>query len=920
VVVPSGERPLPERLGVLLERELKPAIESIEGSGEVELAGTGLTELVIALNHEAALARGISASFLAAFLGGQDILLPGGELRTGTGSILINVDGRYKTSEELAEALIPLPGGGTVPLNRIADVYEGERMPESISRLDGKPAVMISVMSSGQADLAKLSGEIKKELERFKNGASPSRRDSAAKPHAAPESPSGRAVDFFILSDRGAEEERAYVSILKAALSGALMVALASACFTSRSLFPACFAALAVPFMLIEAAALLSVLGFSLDRTILAGLAAGAGSAVDAAILCTGGLASSRSLDRGRGALNALLPGLVSSSVTTIAAFIPLLGLESLSGGVSAIAWAAGSVTLTALLSSIFLLPPLLFWDMRRRQAAQDPDRKRGQNRRQAALNAGRHRAVKGTNFQSVMRNIFSAVFRSGAYTGAYIKLLQRRLSRRTSRILAMTVRLAAAKPLLMPLFWSAVSAAGLLALFLSGAQAGSPPSEDSLYARVEFQGGLLMEEVDKALVPYAEKLRTVPGVRAVQTSARPASGSVLVSFDPRVVDGDKVRKAARAIPVSGGFVYIPEASGGENIWEITISGDDDTNCRSLAAALARLCSDRDLVLETVLNFKEGGKRLVFKPDRERLARENISFSALGDLIRRSVEGPVAYKRVDGSGETDVRVRGLASPRPFKKDLDTLYVLSENGRVPFDTLVFSEEGREISGIRREDRRRTAGISIRTKSMDPRRVRKELAPVLESLELPPGYSVEFDKEALKRANDLSGSSLLFVMALFFCYLVIGAVHESFTLPLVILAAVPPALALPALCIAGSPVSGEAACAFVAVSGIAVNAAVLCAGELSAAVQKTQKKTQPLLGFYLALRRKFYPLLATTLTTVLGSLPFLFLSGSVNALIRTLALVSCLGVGSSALCAFTLLPSLAFLFPRLFSGGP
>ncbi|MDR1429576.1 MAG: efflux RND transporter permease subunit [Spirochaetaceae bacterium] len=861
--LPGGDA-LPERLGVLLERELKPAIESLEGSGEVELAGTGLSELVIALKNEAALARNISPSFVASFLGAQDILLPGGELGTGTGNILINVDGRYRTSEELADALIPIPGGGVVPLNLIADVYESERTPESISRLDGKPAVMIAVMSAAQADLAGLSKEIKRELERFKKG--PPSRNNA-----------DRAVDFFVLSDRGAEEARAYASILKAAISGALMVALASACFASASPLPACFAALAVPFMLIEAAALLSVLGFSLDRMVLAGLASGAGSAVDAAILCTGGLAPARTLDRGRQALSKLLPGLVSSSVTTIAALIPLLGLESLSGGVSAIAWAAGAVTLSALLSSIFLLPPLLFWDMRR--------------------NPGSGNGSK--NSMAVMRPI-------------------RFLSRRIRIILIMIVRLAAAKPLLMPLFWLLVSAAGFLALFLSGASAGSLPSEDSVYARVEFRGGVLMEEVDRSLIPYAESLRALPGIRAVQTSARPASGSVLVSFDPDIVDGDRVREAARAIPVPGGFVYIPEAPAGENIWEITIAGDDDDKCRSLAVDMARLCSGLAPVLETVLNFKEGSRRLSFMPDRERLAGENISFAAIGDLVRRSVEGPVAYKRVDGSGETDVRVRGLPSPRPFKKDLDTLYVLSGNGPVPLDTLVVSETDREISSIRREDRRRTAGFSVRTKNMDPRKVREELASVLEGMELPPGYSVEFDREAVKQAEALSGTFWFFVMALFFCYLVIGAVHESFTMPLVILAVVPPSLALPALCIAGSPVSGEAACAFVAVSGMAVNAAVLCAGELSSSIMgmpaKTSFPAMPVL--YRALRKKFYPLLATTLTTVLGSIPFLFLSGAVNTLVRTLALVSCLGVGSSAICALTLLPSLAIRFPSLF----
>jgi multidrug efflux pump subunit AcrB len=328
---------------------------------------------------------------------------------------------------------------------------------------------------------------------------------------------------------------------------------------------------------------------------------------------------------------------------------------------------------------------------------------------------------------------------------------------------------------------------------------------------------------------------------------------------------------------------------------------------------MAGICSGQALVLETVLNFKEGSKRLIFTPDRDRLARSGLSFSVLGDLVRRSVQGPVAYKRIDGSGETDVRVRGLKTERPPGEDLAKLLIPTGNGPVPLDVLAGTASDNESSSIRREDRRRSASFSVRTRAMDPRKARSYLMTALEILPLPQGYSVEFDRQAIAKAEALSGAGLFFVMALFFCYLVIGAVHESFTLPLAILSVVPPSLALPALCISGRPLNGAAACAFVAVSGMAVNAAVLCSEALSAWVKESPG------SLYRNLRKKLYPLLATSLTTVLGALPFVFLKGNANTLVRTLALVSALGVGSSAFCSLTLLPFLAVRFPKLFVSG-
>jgi multidrug efflux pump subunit AcrB len=738
-------------------------------------------------------------------------------------------------------------------------VYETERQGDALSRLDGKPAITAALTAAGGADLGRLSRSIKKELERFKDG----------------------TLDFFILSDRGAEEERSYVSILKAALSGALMAAAASACFAGRSLFSALFAALALPFMLVEAAALLSLLGFPLDRDLLAGLAAGAGSAVDATILCSGGLGPVRTIDQGRRALGGLCPGLVSASLTTIAALVPLLALETVAGGISVIAWAVAAITLSALLSSLIFLPPLLLWDLGKRDRT-FPGHKTG------LFLPGLPRILAG-----------------------YAGRIRRRLMRLVCRLLALDLLAAPAKPVCV--FWLLVTLAGLGSLFLSGAAAGEPAPEDSVYARIEFQAGLLMEEVDQALIPYARSLRSVPGVRAVQVSARPSSGSALISFDPRIIDEEELRELARAAPAPGGFVYIPETSINESIWEISVAGDDDAKCRDLAGEMAGICSGQALVLETVLNFKEGSKRLILNPDRERLARAGIGFSALGDLVRRSVQGPVAYKRIDGNGETDVRVRGLLPEKPSGEDLDRLLVPTGAGPVPLNVLVHTAADNESSSIRREDRRRSASFSVRTRTMDPRKARAELMAVLEPLPLPQGYSVEFDRQAIARAEALSGTGWFFVMALFFCYLVIGAVHESFTLPLAILAVVPPSLALPALCVSGRPLNGAAACAFVAVSGMAVNAAVLCAEALSASIKEGPGTR------YRNLRKKLYPLLATSLTTVLGSLPFVFLKGNANTLVRTLALVSTLGVSASALCSFTLLPALAACFPKLFGPG-
>jgi multidrug efflux pump subunit AcrB len=190
-------------------------------------------------------------------------------------------------------------------------------------------------------------------------------------------------------------------------------------------------------------------------------------------------------------------------------------------------------------------------------------------------------------------------------------------------------------------------------------------------------------------------------------------------------------------------------------------------------------------------------------------------------------------------------------------------------------------------------------------------------VLKNLELPPGYTVEFDREAILSAEALSGTVFFFLLALLFCYMVIASVNESFGIPLAVLSVVPPSLAVPALCLAaaGAPVNPASACAFIAVSGMAVNASVLSAGGLGPFLESRGRGGS--FALYRGLREKIPSLLATSGTTFAGALPFLFLREGANTLVRTLSLVTALGVGASFFCSLCIIPALAVKCEKIFS---
>jgi multidrug efflux pump subunit AcrB len=819
----------------MLEKIVKPRFESLEGAGEVLISGAGLKEIVINLDQEKLFTIGLHPSAVAEALALNDSIFSGGTAALGNREIIITVDGRYGPS--LDKALVPLGNGKFIELADIAVISEQEREPDILSRLNGRKTAGIAIMGRHDADLRKLSSDIKKEL-------------------AALSLP----LEFTVLTDVGAEETAAFRSVFNAALLGAIMVAVVSFLLGGKN--PAnlsgFFCALSIPLICVLSIAVLSMLGFPTGRLILAGIAAGVGTAVDAVILCSEKLRKHISYEGSAAALSELAGPLIAGAATTVAALIPLSRMED--AGVKTIAASIAVICTAALVFSLSLLPPLLLWKVKSGAA----------------------------NFFVKMPFLF--------------KQIQRRLSRSLCKFLAADVKLCFRYPFLIPAISLALTVTAALALFAKGVDASSYGSEDSVYAQVEFEGGLLAREADRLLASYGEQLSGYAGIKNVETGARTGSGSLLISFDPKQTKAQNVKDLAKSAYIPGGFVFFHESSNHDRYWEIRIYGDEDKKCRELAEKLAYLCAGHPLVTERVLNFKQGSKKLILRPDRELSAGTGIGFAEAAAGLRYGVYGPVSYKRMDAKGETDVRIRTGGNVTRQSRE-GALGLLVSGVRV--DSLAKTSEEIESASVRRNDRRRTASITVVTGPADARRVKRQLEGIFKKIDLPAGYSIEFDPDAISQAEALSATVLSLVMAVIFCYMIIACINESFTIPLLVLSAIPASLAVPALCIAlsGSAYNSAAACAFIAVSGMTVNAAVLCVDGMIRVKNKIST-----LGIYSALRRKMPALLSTTGTTVAGALPFLFLSEGANSLIRTLSLTGALGVACSCISSITLIPSL------------
>jgi multidrug efflux pump subunit AcrB len=860
--------------GQMLEKIVKPRLESLENAGEVLVYGNGTKEITITLDQEKLFSLNLNPSEVAGILAMNDSLFSSGTIVQHNREMIITVDGRYNLpyitgtpeTSSLEKALIPLGDGKAIELSEIAIITEQERMPDILSRLNGRKAVVISIMGRNGADLRKLSAEIKKEV--------------AVLP-----------LEFIVLSDLGAEEAAAFRSVFNAALLGAIMVAITGFLLKGKNTSnrSGIFCAVAIPLICLVSAAGLLICGYSIDRLALAGIAAGVGVAVDSVILCSEKLRKCPDYSKASQALTELFGPLAAGAATTIAALLPLVAFEKGEAGIIAVSIII--VTITAFIMGFLFLPPIMLWGLNEKSFS---------------------------GFFQTVKSFYKIPL--------FFKNVYRHITRQLSRFLALNIKFCLRYPILICVISISLTVLAILSIVIKGVDTSTYGSEDSVYAQVEFDGGLLTEEVDRLLALYSEKLADSKGIKNVETGARTGSGSLLISFDPKQIKANDVRDLAKQIHIPGGFIFFHENSKKDRYWEIHISGNEDKKCREFAVELAGICAGYPLIKDCVLNFKQGSKKMILIPDRELLVESGIGFSNAAGMLRFGIFGPVVYKKLDSKGEIDVRIKtGNGSnpsnnvTRQSREDALGLLVSSAgktNSPLRIDSLMHSIEETEPSSIRRIDRRRTASITIITGPKDPRRIKKELDVLFKKLTLPPGYSIEFDPDAIRQAQTLSSTVTSLLMAVIFCYMIIASINESFLIPLIVLSAIPPSLAVPALCLilTGSAYNSSVACAFIAVSGMTVNSAVLCVDGLRSVEPGKSMEV------YLALRRRLPVLLATTGTTVAGALPFLFLGEGANTLIRTLSLVGAIGVASSCFCAVTLIPSLSSIFKSFIRPKP
>lgn len=857
-----------EELTRILERELSQRFEQIPGVGSVDVWGGVYREIQVRLMRDRLASSGLSASDVQRAIKGENVTLPGGDMREGISDMYVRTRGEFQTLEQVAATIITVIDGKPIRVRDVAQVVDGYQDVHRLVQIDGRPMIRLGVRKQSGANtvaVAEAAREIVDQINRERND-----------------------IDLTVVIDQSDFIQQSIDNVKQSAVWGGLLAILVLYLFL-RNGSTTFIIALSIPISIIATFGVLFFKGISLNQMSFGGLALGIGLIVDNSIVVLENIVRIR--EHGHSLKESALTGtrqvtgaIVASTLTTSVIFLPVVFMQTISGMLFK---ELALVVVFALLCSLFValtLVPML--GSRYLTVAQSEEAEAKKHSRFARLTA--------------------------RLEDRYTKVIERAI---THRKLVFTV---AGSLLVITIFlWR------LLPVELA-------PQTDAneIDVELEMAQGTNIAVVNKYLTELEEIVREatpMDQVKHLSVEIRRGDASVEIALqnnDVRTVNSfqlaDKIRKqvsgripgASVRVSAQSGLWMLRRlfSSGGAEAVQIELRGYDLDMADRLAQDIQKTIEQEKEIADVRISRREGRPEQNLIVDREKIADLGITVSQVAGVIQTNVGGGQAGVFREGGEEFPIVVRLQPKDRLSTFDLSNVTVRTAGGQaIPVSAVVSSERRRSPTEIERVDGQRvtyiTANLAAGAALGD---VVEKLQDQLYNFPLPKGFSLIFSGEYQEQREAQTDFFLSVFMALALIYMVMAAQFERFLDPLIVMVAVPMAVigVVPTLLLTGTSLNMQSLMGIIMLIGIVVNNAIVLVDYINLLRREENMTVRD--AVVASGRLRLRPILMTTGTTVLGMAPLAFGAGTGGEIQAALARSVIGGLMVSTLITLVLIP--------------
>lgn len=849
----------------IAEDEIQPALERLDGVASVDISGG--YEQEIAVHTDASRLKGynLTISSIGQQLGADNIAIPGGDLDNGSQTLAVRTDGEYSSIDDVKNALISLPAGGTVRLSQIADVSMQPKDQDAISKVDGEECIILSVNKQSGSNTVQIAELAKAEF------------DSLLK--------SNDSLQWNIVMDQSDYINMTVDNAIQNIWMGVLFAAIVLFLFL-RDFGATMAVTIAMPCCILFTFLIMNVLGITLNMMSLGGITLGVGMIVDNSIVVLENIFTYRAdgydrLEACTKGTGEVIGAVIASTLTTVAVFLPI----ALSGGMAGMMFKEFCITIVALLLSSLIisitLVPLLCYFL---------------------LGGTKQQSIKpqGSGATPITEKPLSRAYRSS---------LNFLITHRWAGV-ALTV---------------VICMVSVLSVSQAGMELIPEMDEGEVSVTVSMPNGSTMEDtaaiedriaaIAVDTIPELEQIYYSTGSStSIMSSSSGASVTIsLVDLDQRDRSSADIAKQLRhdLQDIAGCELTVSTSStmsmSTDSDISVELTGDDYDQLAETADDLANQISALPDAINVESSAGEQTPRVAVKINRENASRFGLNAATIGGLVRGELTGSTATTLRMNGEEYDVTVAGDEDVATSLDALRSMQIPTmTGGTVPLSMVADVYTELSPQSIARKNQKETVTITGESESGDSNAIKAAVDDIVAKYELPDGVEVGEGDTAASQIAETTGTLMLaLAVAIVLVYFILATQFNSFSLPIAIMLILPIGLlgSMIMLWPTGNHVSMVALLGVIILAGTVVNSSIVLIDYTLQRRQRGEDKNTAILN---ACPRRVRPVLMTAMTTILGLVPMVCSSGEGSEMMKPMGVVMMTGMVISTIATLFITP--------------
>src|SRR5262245_35269073 len=168
----SGNRP-PKEITEIADKRIKQELETVKDVGDVTFSGERRREIQLLLNADRLNAYGLTVDQVRAAVQRQNVEVPGGTFIAGPSEIALRTMGRVTDVDDFKRIILAYREGSVVTFNDVGRVVDTVEEPRSITRLDGRTAISLSIRKQSGTNTVSVVDAVQDRLERIRKNLPP---------------------------------------------------------------------------------------------------------------------------------------------------------------------------------------------------------------------------------------------------------------------------------------------------------------------------------------------------------------------------------------------------------------------------------------------------------------------------------------------------------------------------------------------------------------------------------------------------------------------------------------------------------------------------------------------------------------------------------------------------------------------------